>query len=364
MTFQIFSLSKVQLFEDAQNAPLIFVLEKREPAEGHRVKVEMVNRLEEWLSWEIEQEELPLYKGDPASPWLMAPPKVVLAMRKMQKAGPRLGDVFSVNMGVKTAANNIFFVKRFEVIDVPNIFLVTTEGGEKVRIEKELLRPLVRGKDVDAWHYRVEDYIIWTHDDVKGDVREELPPYANEYFQNESVKRILSRRDDYRRGQPLWIIFRVSRDKLRDKIAWQDIEKTIKAVYLPSEVTDKVLGRKKLIVDNTVYFVVVEDKRLAYALAAILNSTPVRTYVAAYVMRTGAAYCHYKGWYMGVIPIPTPMRTLEHQELIQLSKRLHEIAGKDAEALSRLDEVVTGLYGLSKEELETMKEFLEFFVAG
>ena len=359
-----YSLSRVQLFEGAQNAPLIFALEKRRPTEGHRVKVEMVNRLEERLSWEIEQEELPLYRGDPASPWLMAPPKVVLAMRKMQKAGPRLGDAFSVNMGIKTAANNIFFVRRFEAIDVPNVFLVTTEGGEKVRIEKELLRPLVRGKDVDAWRYRVEDYIIWTHDDAEGRVRERLPPYADEYFQDENVRRRLLRRDDYRRGQPPWIIFRVTQDKLRDKVAWQDIEKTIKAVYLPSEVIDKVLGRKKLIVDSTVYFIAVEDRKLAYALTALLNSTPVRTYAATYAMRTGAVYCHYKGWYMGVIPIPASMHALEYEGLIQLSRRLHEVAGEDAEALSRLDRVVARLYGLSNEELEIMREFLEFFVAG
>ena len=49
--------------------------------------------------------------------------------------------------------------------------LVETESGKKVRIERAL-RSLVHERDIDEWAYKVEDYIIWTHDDEKGDVKQ------------------------------------------------------------------------------------------------------------------------------------------------------------------------------------------------
>jgi len=355
-----YSLSRVQLFERAQNAPLILIFRKEKPPDGHKVQVEMINRLEERKKWEVEQENLPLKKGDPASPWLMAPPNIIKAMRKMQEGSDRLGDIVSVNMGVKTAANDIFFIKDFQPTDTPNVVLAETEGGDKVRIEIELLRPQVRGKDIDAWTYKVEDYIIWTHDDETGDVLTNLPPLALRYFENKRDR--LQSRDDYKKGQPIWIIFRVSKEKLKEKVAWQELSKTIGAVYLPAYHKDERIGIKKLIANQTVYFV--KGEELGIALAGLLNSTPVRTYTASYVTRTGAAYCHFIAWVIGLIPVPEKVVGLHAKELEEISRRLHKVKGQDEELLEKLDEESAKLYGLSMEELSAMKEFLEFFVAG
>ena len=319
-----------------------------------------MNRLEERLSWDIEQQELPLYKNDSASPWLIAPPKIILAMRKMQNAGQRLGDTLSINMGIKTAANNIFLVDMFEATDIPDVVLVTTERGEKVRIERELLRPLVKGENIDAWRYEVENYIIWTHDD-NGSVRErgQLPPYAEEYFDRDDIKKTLLHRSDYKEGQPPWVIFRVSKDKLEDKVAWQKISKAVEATYLPSEHEDASLGFRKLIADSSLYFISVKNRKLGYALAGILNSTPVRTYAATYVNRTGAAYCQYFAWVIGLIPVPN--KVIEKHATKVVSKKLHRKAGEDVRALRKLDEIAAKLYGLTKNELRIMCKFLSFF---
>ena len=80
--------------------------------------------------------------------------------------------------------------------------------------------PLVRGENIQAWRCQVRDYILWTHDD-EGKVLPDLPPRAREYFEGHAAR--LRRRDDYREGMPLWQIFRVSTDKLGDKVAWQRI---------------------------------------------------------------------------------------------------------------------------------------------
>ncbi len=255
-------------------------------------------------------------------------------------------------MGIKTSANSIFFVRRVEPTDSPNEVLIETEGGERLRIEKDLIRPLIRGRDVDAWSYETRGWIIWTHDD-RGRVldEEEMAKYpkAKKYFEKHAEK--LRKRDDYKDGQPIWVIFRVSEEKLKDKVAWQDIAKILECVYIPPEP----------VIDHTAYLVSVPNKKDGYILSGILNSTVLRTFMATYVNRTGAEYCHYLAWIVGLAPIPFS-KLKESKNIAEISKRLHEVRGDDKELLERLDKAVAELYGISDWELKQMKEFLDFFV--
>jgi len=369
-----YSLSRIELFEGVQNSPLIITLEKKTPTDTNIVKVGMQNRAGDRQAWEQKQGQLPLYVEDFASPWIIAPPNCINALRKMQLKGVRLGDNPGVNRGIMTSANEFFVVKRFEETDDPDVLLVETERGDTFRIEKELLRPFFRGRDLDPWNYRVQDYIIWTHDDLTGRVLEKLPHYANEYFaetkvkddltgREKSLKEILEGRDDYKKGQPPHMIFRVSADKLRDKVAWQMIAKTIEAACLPSDYQDKFLGSRKLIVDHAVYFLNVQEGNAAKRAAAFLNSTPARVYASAYVNRTGAEYCQFFAWIVGLIPAPLGITDSSETYIIELAEELKMANAKD-EALAKLDKIVASLYGLSDEDTESMRAFHEFFTAG
>lgn len=278
---------------------------------------------------------------------------------------PKVGNIYSTNMGIRTAANPIFFVKHIESTDDPKEALIITKAGDKIRIEKEILYPLIRGRNIDAWQFETSDYILWTHDE-EGNVREELPPRAEEYFKKEKIMKKLKDRKTssiarkLERGAPPWIIGDVSSKKLKNKVVWQKISHSLEATYLPSEIESEV-GERKLIPTSSVYFIGIGDDVQALSLTGILNSVPARTYVASYVNRTGAADCQHFAWILGCLPIPEEVEEGKTKELAEIAKKLQE-KGEEEENLTRnLNSEVARLYGLSEDELSKMKDFLEFF---
>lgn len=368
-----YALSNEQLFKGAQNAPLILSFEKAQPENNHKTEISIVNRSGNWKKWKINQAELPLLKNDSKSPWMLIPTKAVSAVRKMLKGNKMLGDLYRVSRGVQTAANTVFWVEKLEKTDEwPEVSFIETKGGrgvesQKVRIETDMIRPLLRGRNIDAWNFETKNYIIWTHSDETGEVKDELLENAENFFNREEVKeKLLNRRArtikrPIEKGAPFWIIGDVNQKKLKDKVAFQGIAKEIKAVYIPSKHQDEKLGKVKTITDANVYFIPVESEELGYKFSALLNSTPIRTYYSAYAMRTGAQYCAFRSWMMGLIPIPKKVREGD-EKLSNLSKKLHKNKGGNEELLEELDEKVAKLYGLTQEELSTMKDFLNFFV--
>lgn len=361
-----YAFSKENLFEGAQNAPLILSFEKDIPEENE-VRVSIVNRSGRWKRWKINQEELPLLENDSRSPWILIPPKGVAAVKKMIKGDKMLGNLYQTNMGVKTAANSIFWIDKLKKTDRwPEIAFVETTGGrgvesQKIRIETEVIRPLLRGRNIDDWNFNVENYILWTHSDETGEVRNNLPPRVKSYFMEDEIQKKLKKRSDYSEEDPVWKIFRSSKKKLTNKVAFQSVAKTIEAVFVPSKYRDEKLSERKLIASTSVYFISGAREDISYSLAALLNSSPVRAYVASYVTKTGGLYCTHKAYHLGLVPLPQKVKEGK-SELLSLSKKLHEIEGKDEKLLRELDERVAELYGLTEDELKTMKDFLGFFV--
>lgn len=357
-----YALSRVKLFEEAQNAPLVMSIERKPPSQDHAVKIEMENRRGKKGTWELMQKELPLYEDQFRSPWLIAPQEIVTIVRKMQKTGPKLGNAVDVKVGIYTNANPTFFVKNIGPTDEPDVALVETTGKVKARMEKEILRPLLRGRNVSSWRYEVVDHILWTHDD-RGQFLATLPPLAKRYFKSQESK--LKDRQRYTiispisKGAPFWIIGDADKISINHKVAWQRVEKIITAVYISS----KFKG-ERIVLDNSVSFMTVANENAGYALSGVLNSSPVRVYVATYVLRTGAEYCNYLGWYMGVIPVPDFVLNGQPNELVELSRKLHQAGEESKERIHELDDVVAGIYGLTAKELAAMQDFLQFFAEG
>ena len=112
------------------------------------------------------------------------------------------------------------------------------------------------------------------------------PPKAEEYFN--SRRNTLTKREDYkslirkRAAQPpIWIIFRVNEEKMKNKVAWRELAPYMQCTPIPSE-TDIVLSdspaKRKIILKNKVYFLIEESKERSHFLARFLNSTPVRVF--------------------------------------------------------------------------------------
>lgn len=352
-----YSLTKIHLFEGALNAPLIVSCLKEKPDSKHRVKVEMVNRLNKRLKWTIAQKELPLRRRDPSSPMMIAPPKIIKAIRKMQKQCTELGQIFRISEGIATAANNVFFLKSMKPTDDKKKVAIESNCGDKLRIEKEIVSPVIRGRDIDAWTLRIESYMLLPHKET-GEVLSSLPVQASRYFESHKTELLDRKRwqiaGAMQSGAPYWIAANPSKLSLSGKVGWQKIAKTIEAAHIPLMTKHPILGKRPLVVDSSLSFIMTDDKKIGKALTAILNSLPARVFASTFVNRTGGAYCQYFGWVMGLIPIPN---ILSH-----FPKELSEIKSEEDEILG--EKILREIYGLKVDDIKAMRDFHEDFSIG
>jgi len=308
----------------------------------------------------------------------MAPPDAVSIFRKMQtNGGGMLGEDEATRprMGVKTAANDIFVVTGIEPTDSPTDVMVTTEGEKLWRLEKSVLRPLVRGRDVRAWGHSVRDAIIWTHDDRTGQVRKSLPKRAEEYFY-QHVKE-LKGRDDFKEGMPPWALFRVSQEKLGLKVAWKKYGTEMQSSILEPEHLMDLTGGNLLVPLQTVYFIPVRSREDGLLIAGVFNSIPFKTLMMSFAVRLRGAYFHYTAWIVGLGLMPvspgrlegswrkyngTPAEPGAVQEIIRLSKLLHgDLRPSNRKRhQGELDRAVAEAFHVTDAEFETLTEYYRF----
>jgi hypothetical protein len=351
------------------------VLIARRPATGRadpderRLRVRMVRRGVEPLEFRTRTADLPLFPGDPASPWVVAPPEVVAVLRRMQAAGPPLGrhSGLRVRRGVMTGANDILVMSRV----APGLgglarveaggYRTARRNGAAARVagrfrayvETTGLRPLVRGCDIDAFTFDAGAHVVWCHDDEgrPGPVQPRLHRYLARH------REALERRPGWRQGLPLGVISRLSRDTLRPKVAWHDLSDTLRAAALPARIAFDGADRELLPL-NTVYFLPVDGEREALILAAFFNSLPVRTFARAIAERAKDARFRFFAWTVACLPLPTGWRTHPRvPELVGLSAAAHARGGITPEEQTRLDTAVAALYGISARDLGKLREF-------
>ncbi len=306
------------------------------------VRVTMARRGVAPLRFALPQDRLPAVPGDPAAPWLLAPPDVRVAFRAMQAAGPPLGEALRVRRGVFTGANRVLLFEQAEP-KLAGLAAARPEGGEDdVVLEAAALRPCVRGAGIDAWRFQADRLLLWSHGDDGTPTA--LPPRAAAYV--DGHRETLETRSGWRPGMPTGAIFRVRPDCLGPKVAWQDLSDTLRAVALPDLVRGPD-GDRPLIPLNTVYFLPVARPDDALVLAALLNATPVRTFARAVAERAKDARFRFFAWTVALVPLPGDWRAgPARRRLLALSRAAHERGGLESGERAELDDVVCRLYGL------------------
>jgi SAM-dependent methyltransferase len=164
-----YSLYPVQLFKDAANYPLILSVKKAPPPKGHRVSVTVYNTGGEYKSFEIVQEDLPLYSGTSypnkdRSPWVFAPPEVISMLKKIASNSPRLGDLYKVTRGVMTSLNEGYIGSIVGCDQDRKLVRLRLENDVIIVVEEHLVHPVIRGEDVDAFAFKWDEYIVFPHD--------------------------------------------------------------------------------------------------------------------------------------------------------------------------------------------------------
>jgi len=252
--------------------------------------------------------------------WALVPAEVANLFRRLPF--PPLTETLGRKplMGVKTGDNRAFFL--------------TDEEIRAFRIPPEAICRSVRGRDVRRWSVAASQWMLW-------------PPRAG--WKN--PPRWLQRFAESRGIADFKLAF-VRPEHVGIKVAWKDVSRGMSAVVLPDVVERSI----PLIPNQTLYFIDAVSFDEAYAICAVLNSTIADAFLLAIAERAKDAHFRYFGRTVARLPLP-PLG--DGEALIRLARRAHQ----RRDVREELDRVVAALYGVSENELQLLRDFVDHRLA-
>ena len=195
-------------------------------------------------------------------------------------------------LGVKTGCNGAYVV---HVDGIENDIASISAGDRRSRIEREMLRPLVRGETLAAWRMTgPREYLVWPHCD-NNLPRKNLPPLARRWLL--PFRDQLGVRDDLRGRLPWWAVFRTESARSEHaRVVWADFGIRPRAMVI--EPGDSIVAL------NTCYAVGCDALDDAHALAALLNGPLVSAWLSVVAEPARGGYRRYLGWTMSLLPLP------------------------------------------------------------
>jgi hypothetical protein len=243
--------------------------------------------------WTCSRKLLPL-DDTPGSPWILLPPQARRAFDRVARSGVPFyqSDFGRPLLGVKTGCNNAFIV-RVDALegDVAHV----SAGSRTGLIERDMLRPLIRGETLSKWTLTgPREYLVWPHDD-RGQPRRSLPQLARQWLLRSQDA--LSARTDLHGRFPWWSVFRTEgAANSLPRVVSADFGLTPRAIVLEA--------REPHIALNSCYVVSCDTSNDAYALATILNSSLAAAWLNSLAEPARGGYRRYLGWTLSLLPIP------------------------------------------------------------
>ncbi|MEO5588120.1 MAG: hypothetical protein ABIS03_00940, partial [Gemmatimonadaceae bacterium] len=204
----------------------------------HEIHVSL-SRHSETANFSVQSRSLS-YDSDRSSPWILLPPTVRAAFNKLQRSGTPLGDSHfgRPTLGVKCGCNAAFLM---DVTELDDDLARVQSANRSGLIERQLLRPLIRGEDIPHAGFThspsPEDAgkdrrILWTHG-ADGSPLKSLPPRALRWLN--FWRRALESRCDARANIPWWSLFRTEAARAQtSRVVWADIGKRLRTTVLQS----------------------------------------------------------------------------------------------------------------------------------
>jgi methylase of polypeptide subunit release factors len=223
------------------------------------------------IEWQVPTSRL-AFDSTRGAPWILLPPDARRGFDRLRQLGRPLTEsqLGRPRLGVKCGCNAAFVVEIIETDG--DLTEVLTSGGRRVTLERDMLRPLVKGESLRRWKMPTSaDAIVWTHD-AFGAPRRSLPPRTARWLSE--WRRTLVARTDARHQSQWWSLFRTEgASSGHARVVWGDVGREPRAaVFLPGD------ARVPL---NTCYVARCRDARDAFALAALLNGPLARAWLDA-----------------------------------------------------------------------------------
>lgn len=373
--------SKLQPFEGANNRTALFVMQKDQPVKypipyyfwhkkemGHKGSFDYEATLDE-VKEKIEPHEFiaePVNPKDKTSALLAGYPSALKAVKKL-----RGKSAYKAHTGVYTGGANAVY--WFEILHDHGNGTVTarniTDGAKRkidsvqVSLEKAILYPLTRARDIERWKAKSNGEILFVQDVQKRKGMEEMVlrqkfPLADRWLNLQ--RQTLIARAAYKKyfradRDPFYSMFDTGTYTMaRWKVVWRG---QVAPELIASVISET---RKKLVIpDQTAYYVSFSNPQSAHYLCAVLNSPPVRLFYALH------GYKHVSQKFIEQINIPNydPANKIHHY-LSELSCEAHKASNQNDEKTlkqieHRLNKVSAKLWGFSEKEIDEMRRNLE-----
>jgi methylase of polypeptide subunit release factors len=363
--------SEMQIFEGATNRTAVFVMRKGEPTKypvqyaywrkkqagrkggfDYDTSLQEATDKTERLSFVAE----PVDPTDATSAWLTGRAVALKAVKKL------LGKShYDAHEGVNTGGANAVY--WFEILKEHDDGTVTarniTEGAKRkiesvqVRLEKELLYPLLRGRDIQRWSATPSAHLLFVQDVQRRRGIEEKhmsAEFPNTYEWLKRNRTMLLQRAAYKR------YFRADRDAFYSmfntgeytltpwKVGWKYIATELTCAVIPQK-------RKVTIADHRVIHVSCASEDEAYFVCGTLNSTFARLLAGFFIIETQIA-----PQVLDNVRIPKfdPGSKL-HRSIIAEAKRLSSDASDAANPIhEHLDSLCKELWDVTDAELKAV----------
>jgi hypothetical protein len=310
--------------------PLAVVTQKAEPTAGTRVALDFART-----------RTLPQDALAGPGPWILLPRAARAALERLRRAGPLLGSCAPPALGVKTGADEVLVGT---VHEERGVALVVRFREREVELERRVLRPVLRGRDIMPFAARTSRVVVWPYA-PDGTLCRELPPLTLQYVRG--LRARLEARADYR-GDCYWTLFRVNPSLGRWRVVWPDIARAPTAVALDEVASDAIPL-------NSCY-VAVADRQTVLATAGMLNTTWAHVLLRAGADEARGGDPRYNA---RVTPAhPQPQAGSSRAALAALSRRAHHHRDVSQHDLDRAAADALGLPAAVRATLRSLADDL------
>jgi methylase of polypeptide subunit release factors len=226
----LLNFGAVQVFEKASTYAAITVFGKGAQAESFGYG--LANEDQTFRMRAIRWHELP-DKG----PWRLSTEVI-----QPEAGGQRLGDICQISVGISTLCDAVYIIKKAEEgTDATDVALYRTRDQQLVRLEKDILRPIVKASKLKTADQEIEEWVIFPYELGEEGRHRILPEeqlraaYPLAYHYLLSQKDQLDKRDNGKPNPVAWYAFGRSQaldSGFGSKIVFSPINKTPNFVLL------------------------------------------------------------------------------------------------------------------------------------
>lgn len=299
------------------------------------------------------------------SPWMILPPD--LNKETIEKIQQGQQEYRAWKGSDTRGGNGLFWLKPLQKLSNSLIlchnlpeFSRKEIKKETHRFEKDLIYPLLRGKEVSRWQAKPEYFILYPHVNNSAIPELELKvQYPQTYSYLHKMRTYLEKRKMYdlsRKELEFYSLFETG-DFLTTpyKVVWKELASELCCAVL-SSYNHSILGKKVVIPDHKLVIIPFEDEIEAHYVCSCLNSSIARFVASTYIVSTQISTHILEHIHVPKFKINNEL----HSQLADLSWQCHiEAENRNTMAIEilekEIDKLTAKLWEVTDEELKSIQ---------